>query len=70
MMVLVLLHHSAAKIGADSSQVFQRAAAISTRQTGEGFLQFSARAPENLDLARFGYQEGADSEGNFAHVSK
>jgi hypothetical protein len=69
MMVLVLLHHSAAKIGADASQLFQRASAISTPQTGEGFLQFSARAPENLDLARFGYQEGTDSEGNFAYVS-
>jgi hypothetical protein len=70
MMVLVLLRHSAAKIGADASQLFQRAGAISTPQTSEGFLQFSARAPENLDLAKFGYQEGTDSEGNFAYVSK
>jgi hypothetical protein len=70
MMVLVLLHHSAVKIGADPSQLFQRAAAISTPQTSEGFLQFSARTPENLDLAKFGYQEGTDSEGNFAYVSK
>ena len=70
MMVMVLLHHSAAKIGADTSQLFQRAAAISTPQTSEGFLQFLARAPENLELAKFGYQEGMDSEGNFAYVSK
>jgi len=70
MMVLVLLHHSAAKIGADASQLFQRAAAISTPQTSEGFLQFAARALENLDLAKFGYQEGTDSEGNFAYVPK
>jgi hypothetical protein len=70
MMVLVLLHHSAAKIGADASQIFQRAAAIAAPQTSEGLLQFSARAPENLDLAKFGYQEGMDSEGNFAYVSK
>ena len=70
MMVLVLLHHSAAKIGADPSQLFQRAAAISTPQTSEGFLEFSARAPENLDLGKFGYREGTDSEGNFAYVSK
>ena len=70
MMMLVLLHHSAAKIGVDASRLFQRAAAISTPQTSEGFLQFSGRAPENLDLAKFGYQEGTDSEGNFAYVSK
>jgi len=70
MMVLVLLHHSASKIGADTSQLFQRAAAISTPQTSEGFLHFSARVPENLDLAKFGYQEGTDSEGNFAYVPK
>jgi hypothetical protein len=70
MMVLVLLHHSACKIGVDTSQLFQRAAAISTPQTSEGFLQFSARAPENLDLAKFDYREGTDSEGNFAYVSK
>ena len=69
-MVLALLHHSAIKIGADALQLFQRAAAISTPQTRESFLQFSARAPENLDLAKFGYQEGTDSEGNFAYVSK
>jgi hypothetical protein len=69
-MVLVLLYHSASKIGADISQLFQRAAAISTPQTSEGFLEFSARAPENLDLAKFGYREGTDSEGNFAYVSK
>jgi len=70
MMVLVLLHHSAVKIGADALGLFQRTAAISTPQTSEGFLQFSARAPENLDLAKFGYREGMDSEGNFAYVSK
>jgi len=70
MMALALLHHSAAKIGADASGLFQLAAAISTPQTSEGFLQFSARAPENLDLAKFGYREGTDSEGNFAYVSK
>ena len=70
MMVLVLLHHSAAKTGADASQLFQRAAAISTPQTSEVFLQFSARTPENLDLAQFGYQEGTDSKGNFAYVPK
>jgi hypothetical protein len=68
MTVLVLLHHSAAKIGADPSKLFQQAAAISTPQTSERFLQFSARTPENLDLAKFGYQEGSDSEGNFAYV--
>jgi hypothetical protein len=70
MMVLVLLHHSAAKIGADASQLFQRAAAIATPQTSEGLLQFWARAPENLDLAKFGYQEGIDSEGDFTYVLK
>jgi hypothetical protein len=70
MMVLVLLHHSTVKIGADASRLFQRAAAISTPQTREGFLRFSARTPESLDLAKFGYQEGTDSEGNFAYVSK
>ena len=70
MMVLVLLHHSAAKIGADASPLFHRAAAISTPQTSEGLLQFSSRAPESLELAKFGYQEGTDSEGNFAYASK
>jgi hypothetical protein len=70
MTVLVLLHHSAAKIGMDPSKLFERAAAISTPQTGDGFLQFSARTPENLALAKFGYREGTDSEGNFAYVSK
>ena len=70
MIVLALLHHSASKIGADASQLFHRAATISTPQTSEGFLQFSARTPENLDLAKFGYQEGTDSEDNFAYVSK
>lgn len=70
MIVLALLHHSAAKIGADASELFQRAAAISTPKTSDGFLRFSARTPENLDLAKFGYQEGTDSEGNFAYISK
>lgn len=70
MMVLVLLYHSAAKIGADTSQLFQRAAAISTLQTSEGFLQFSALASEDLGLSKFGCQEGTDSKGNFAYVPK
>jgi hypothetical protein len=70
MMVLVLLHHSAVKIGADASELFQRAATISTQETSDLFFQFSARTPESLDLAKFGYREGTDLEGNFAYVLK
>jgi hypothetical protein len=39
MMALAKLRHSAVKFGADPSQLFQRAAAISTSQTGQGFLR-------------------------------
>jgi hypothetical protein len=70
MMVLVRLHHSAVKIGADAPRLFHRAAAISSLRTGDGFLEFAARTSKNVDLAEFGYQEGTDSEGNFAYISK
>jgi hypothetical protein len=69
-MVLVQLHHSAVKIGADVSKLFHRAAAISSLRTGEGFLEFSARTSESLDLAKFGYKEGTDSHGNFVYIAK
>jgi hypothetical protein len=70
MMVLARLHHSAVKIGADASQLFHRAAAISSLRSGEGFLEFSARTKANLDLAKFGYKEGTDAQGNFSYVAK
>jgi hypothetical protein len=70
MMVLAKLHHSAVKIGADPSQLFEQAAAISASQASQGFLQFSTRASEDLDIAKFGWIEGTDSEGNFAYLTK
>lgn len=70
MTVLVLLHHSAVKIGANALGLFQRVAAISSPRTSDGFLQFSARTPDKLDIGKFGFKEGTDSEGNFAYVPK
>ena len=70
MVMLVLLYHSAVKIQADAVQLLQRAAAISTPRTRSGLLEFSLRTPEYLSLAKFGFEEGTDSEGNFAYVPK
>jgi hypothetical protein len=70
MVVLVRLYHSAARIGSDPVELFRRVAAISTAQTSKELLQFSARTPESLDLAKFGFKEAIDSDGNFAYVPK
>jgi hypothetical protein len=68
--VLTLLFHSAIKIGVDAPNLIHRVATISSSQTSAYFLQFLARTPENRDIAKFGYKEGADLHGNFAYVSK
>jgi hypothetical protein len=68
--VLTLLYHSAIKIGADASNLFQRVATISASQTSTNFSKFLARSPENRDIAKFGFKEGTDLHGNFAYVSK
>jgi hypothetical protein len=70
LMVLVLLYHSATKIGADADSLFRRVAAISTPVTSEGFLQFLERTPENRAVSKFGYKEGADTEGRFTYTAK
>jgi hypothetical protein len=69
-MVLPLLYRSAIKIGADAPNLFRRAAAVSTSQTADSFLQFLARTPEQRDIVKFGFKEGIDLEGNFTYVAK
>jgi hypothetical protein len=70
LMVLTLLYHSAIKIGADAPNLFRRAAAISTSQTADSYLQFLARTPEQRDIVKFGFKEGTDLEDNFTYVVK
>jgi hypothetical protein len=70
LIVLPLLYHSAIKIGADAPNLFRRAAAVSTSQTADSFLQFLARTPEQRDIVKFGFKEGIDLEANFTYVVK
>jgi len=70
LIVLSLLYHSAAKIAVTVEELFRRAAALSSSQTGDGLLQFLARTPENRDITRFGFKEGTDAEGKFSYVGR
>jgi hypothetical protein len=67
---LTLLHHSAIKVAADASKLFQRAAAFSTPRTADRFLQFLNLPPEDRDISRFGWKEGTDPYGRFAYTAK
>jgi hypothetical protein len=70
LMVLCRLYHSAVKVGANPTELFQRVAAMSAPRTGELFLSFLSRKPELKDIAVFGWKEGTGADGKFRYVSK
>jgi len=70
MYVMVMLHHSAIKIGANPSMLFQRAAEMASTRSARFFQDFVARTPQSRDIGIFGMKEGTDSEGNFNYVAK
>lgn len=64
-----LLFHSAIKIRSDPSLLFRRAAESCREDAAKFFQHFLTRTPENMDIAKFGWKEGANSDGEFVYVS-
>jgi len=66
---LVLLHHSAARLGVEPADLFRQIAEIASPQGARLFLGFLTRTPENCTIATFGLKEGTDSDGLFVYVA-
>jgi hypothetical protein len=63
MVSLVLLYHSAVKLGMDASQVFEQAAALVVNDFREAIRQFPCRPSPKLDLEAWGWEEAMTKDG-------
>ena len=63
LMRLCLLHHSAAKLGADVDGLFRKAAALGHESGNKLLLGYLARGQKRLEP--MGFKEGVDEKGEF-----
>lgn len=62
-LVLSLLNHSAAKLGADPVRLFDDVASLAEGRTSELLMSFPRRENELRDIAAMGYTEEASADG-------
>ncbi len=66
-LMLALINHSAMKVGADPTQLFNEAACHASTEVAHYLREFAGRQPEGKSIQAMGYSEDMTSDGfNFA----